>query len=101
MQNTYVAPACRESYTDLLIIGAGPTGMMAATWANRYRMATRIIDKNHERVSKGQADGLQPRTLEIFESFGVADRLWKNGYHDLEICVWASVPPNFFQIHKL
>lgn len=95
-----MTPACRESFTDLLIIGAGPMGMMAAAWASRYNMTTRIVDKNHERISKGQADGLQARTLEIFESFGVADQLWKKDFHDLEICIWASVPPNFSQYHK-
>jgi phenol 2-monooxygenase len=78
------------SYTDLLIIGAGPAGMMAAAWASQYNIKTRIIDKNHARISKGQADGLQARTLEILDSFGVAEGVWRRGYHDIEICTWVS-----------
>ncbi|KAL9117600.1 MAG: hypothetical protein Q9187_005862, partial [Circinaria calcarea] len=78
------------SYTDLLIIGAGPAGLMAAAWASQYEISTRIIDKNHARIAKGQADGLQSRTLEIFDSFGVADHVWKRGFHDIEICTWTS-----------
>jgi phenol 2-monooxygenase (NADPH) len=77
------------SYTDLLIIGAGPAGMMAAAWANQYQITTRIIDKNEARATKGQADGLQARTLEIFDSFGVVDHVWRKGFHDIEICTWV------------
>lgn len=36
----------------------------------------------------GQADGLQCRTLEIFDSFGFGDRAWKEANHMLEICLW-------------
>lgn len=78
------------SYTDLLIIGAGPAGMMAAAWASQYNIKTRIVDKNHTRISKGQADGLQARTLEILDSFGVAESIWKGGYHVIEIWIWVS-----------
>ena len=88
-----------ESYTDLLIIGAGPAGMMAAAWANQYQFTTRIIDKNHARISRGQADGLQARTLEIFDSFGVADELWKKAFRDIEICTWASSPGFLTPLH--
>ena len=83
-------PPQEVSYTDLLIIGAGPAGMMAAAWANQYDIKTRIIDKNNARIGRGQADGLQARTLEIFDSFGVAEGVWKRGFHDIEICTWVS-----------
>ena len=79
----------RESFVDLLIIGAGPAGMMAAAWANQYQMSTRIIDKNHAQTAKGQADGLQARTLEIFDSFGIADQVWRKGFHDIELNTWV------------
>lgn len=66
---------------DLLIIGAGPTGLMAATWAARCGLHARIIDKRGSKVFHGQADGLQCRSLEIFDSFGFADRVWKEANH--------------------
>lgn len=83
-----MAPAL-SSEVDLLIIGAGPAGLMAAAWASQFPISTRIIDKKHARVSTGQADDLQPRSVEIFDSFGMVDPVWKNGCHISEICVWA------------
>lgn len=79
-----------ENFVDLLIIGAGPAGLMAAAWASQYNMSTRIIDKNQAPMAKGQADGLQARTLEIFDSFGVVDRVWKEGFHDIELNTWVG-----------
>lgn len=85
-----MAPSqCPEvSHVDLVIIGAGPAGLMAAAWASSYGISTRILDKNASQVKTGQADGLQSRTLEIFDSFGFADRPLKEGFHVLEICSW-------------
>lgn len=39
-------------------------------------------------IFNGQADGLQCRTLEIFDSFGFAHRAWIESNHMLEICLW-------------
>ncbi|KAL9611333.1 MAG: hypothetical protein Q9167_004016 [Letrouitia subvulpina] len=77
-----------ESYCDLLIIGAGPAGLMIATWAARCGIHARIIDKRGTKIFNGQADGLQCRSLEIFDSFGFADRVLKEANHLLEICIW-------------
>lgn len=77
-----------DTKCDLLIIGAGPAGLMVATWAARLGLHARIIDKRGTKVFNGQADGLQARTLEIFDSFGFADRVWKESNHMIEICLW-------------
>ena len=47
---------------------------MAATWAARRGIHAKIIDKRGTKIVNGQADGLQYRSLEIFDSFGFADR---------------------------
>lgn len=39
-------------------------------------------------IFNGQADGLQSRTLEIFDSFGFAYRAWQESNHMLEMCLW-------------
>ena len=78
-----------ESDTDLLIIGAGPAGLITAAWASQYNISARIIDKRASRVPNGHADGIQPRTLEIFDSFGFVDQPLKEGYHEIEICSWV------------
>jgi phenol 2-monooxygenase len=61
---------------------------MAATWFARCGIKARIVDKRGTKIFNGQADGLQCRTLEIFDSFGFADRAWKESNHMLEICLW-------------
>jgi phenol 2-monooxygenase len=38
----------------------------------------------------GQADGVQCRTVEIFESFGVSEDLLRDAYHVLEVVFWES-----------
>jgi len=58
---------------------------MAATWMARLGIKTRIVDKRGTKIFNGQADGLQCRSLEIFESFGFADRAWKESNHMLEV----------------
>lgn len=55
--------------------------LMAALWASRLGILTRIVDKRGTKVFNGQADGLQCRSLEIFDSFGIADRAWKESNH--------------------
>ncbi|ORY71420.1 phenol hydroxylase [Pseudomassariella vexata] len=77
-----------ESNIDVLIIGAGPSGLMAAAWMAHCGVKARVVDKRNTKVFCGQADGLQCRSLEIFDSLGFGDRAWKEANHMLEICMW-------------
>lgn len=52
-------PKHTESNCDVLIVGAGPAGYMAATWFARTGIKCRIIDKRSNKIFAGQADGLQ------------------------------------------
>ncbi|KAI1624577.1 phenol 2-monooxygenase [Exophiala viscosa] len=76
------------SYTDLLIVGAGPAGLTLAAWASRYGLKARIIDDKETQVHEGRADGLHPRTIEILDSFGIATPILKYGASIREICSW-------------
>ncbi|RAH47923.1 FAD binding domain protein [Aspergillus brunneoviolaceus CBS 621.78] len=78
-----------EAYTDLLIIGAGPAGLMAACWAAQFQMQTRIIDQKPGRTPTGHADGLQSRTLEILDSFGIVDPILRKSVRHTEMAYWA------------
>ncbi|KAH9893347.1 FAD binding domain-containing protein [Cubamyces lactineus] len=69
--------ATKESHVDVLIIGAGPAGVMCANALVRAGICVRIVDKRSEGVTAGQADGCQPRTMEILQSYGLADQVFK------------------------
>lgn len=71
-------------------MGAGPAGLMTAAWMARCGINARIVDKRGTKIFAGQADGLQCRSLEIFDSFGFAHRAWREANHMLE--VFASMP---------
>lgn len=40
----------KESHTDVLIVGAGPAGLMLANWLSRCNIKTRIVDKRGTKV---------------------------------------------------
>lgn len=73
-----------------MIIGAGPAGLMAAAWASKYNIPTRIIDDKPDRVKTGHADGLTCRTMELLDSFGLADIVQKESSQDIQMRSWVS-----------
>lgn len=64
-----------ESKVDVLILGAGPAGVMCANGLAKAGVNVRIIDKRPGNLAAGQADGIQPRTIEVLQSYGLADAL--------------------------
>ncbi|PHH59588.1 hypothetical protein CDD81_2853 [Ophiocordyceps australis] len=79
-----------QSHVDVVIIGAGPSGLMLALWMAKLGVKTRVIDKRSRKVFSGQADGLQVRTLEILDSFGIGSQVWNEANHLIEICFWSA-----------
>ncbi|KAH9945760.1 FAD binding domain-containing protein [Amylocystis lapponica] len=71
----------KESDVDVLIIGAGPAGLMCANALGKAGVNVRIIDQRPIQVEAGQADGIQPRIIEVFQSYGLADRLLDQAAH--------------------
>ncbi|KAF7542455.1 hypothetical protein G7Z17_g11557 [Cylindrodendrum hubeiense] len=75
---------------DVLICGSGSAGLCAAVWLARCGIDYRILERRPGPLENGQADGVQCRTVEVFESFGLSEDLLKEAYHVLEIAFWAS-----------
>ncbi|EGN93497.1 hypothetical protein SERLA73DRAFT_189662 [Serpula lacrymans var. lacrymans S7.3] len=69
------------AYTDVLIVGAGPSGLMTALSLSRLGIKVRIIDRRLPGETSGQADGTQPRMIEIWDSFGIGEELRRDGFH--------------------
>ena len=65
--------------TQVLIVGAGPTGLTLAIELARRGIELRIIDKAERFAIGSRGDGLQPRTLEVFEDLGVLDEVFAAG----------------------
>lgn len=57
----------------VLIVGAGPTGLMLACDLARRGVDCRVIDKALRLFVGSRAKGLQPRTQEVFDDLGVID----------------------------
>lgn len=74
---------------DVVICGSGSAGLCAATWLARCGISCTILEKRSEPLKNGQADGVQCRTVEVFESFGLADDLLREAYHVLEVAFWS------------
>jgi 2-polyprenyl-6-methoxyphenol hydroxylase-like FAD-dependent oxidoreductase len=64
---------------EVLIVGAGPTGLTLACELARRGAAFRIIDKAAEPSPFSRAIGIQARTLEIFDDMGIAERAVRAG----------------------
>ncbi|KAL3454384.1 FAD binding domain-containing protein [Aspergillus insuetus] len=76
--------------TPVLIIGSGSAGLSAATWLARYNIPYRVLERSSGPLRLGKADGVQCRTVEIFESFGMGEELLREAYHVLEVGFWAD-----------
>lgn len=58
----------------VLVVGAGPTGLMVANELARHGVRSRIIDRGPAPATTSRALVVQPRTLEIFDDIGVIDQ---------------------------
>ena len=61
--------------TDVLICGAGAAGLTLAIDLARRSVDFRLIDAALQPFHGSRGKGVQPRTLEVFEDFGVVDRM--------------------------
>jgi len=67
------------AHTDVLICGAGATGLVLAIELARRGVPFRLVEKLDRPFHGSRGKGIQPRSQEIFEDLGVLDRLTAGG----------------------
>ncbi len=86
---------------DVLIVGAGPAGLvLAAQLAAFPEIRTAVVDRRSGPLEVGQADGVACRTVEMFEAFGLADRLVNEAYWVNEVSFWRPDPADESRIAR-
>lgn len=75
---------------EVLICGSGSAGISAATWLARYGVQCKVLERRDGPMKMGQADGVQCRTVEIMDSFGVGEDVLREAYHVLEVVFWGD-----------
>ena len=74
---------------DVLVVGAGPTGLMLANQLARRGVRPRIVDKNAHPSLESRALGVQARTLEIYNHLGIAEKAIELGRSSTGTDMWS------------
>jgi len=75
---------------SVLIVGAGPTGLVLALWLAKLGVKVRIVDKAAEAGTTSRAVAVQARTLEFYRQVGLADTVVNAGVQVAAANLWAG-----------
>ena len=76
--------------TDVLIVGAGPTGLVLGLWLTRLGARVRIVDKTSAPGTTSRALAVQARTLELYDQIGLAKAVVERGRKAVAANLWVS-----------
>jgi 2-polyprenyl-6-methoxyphenol hydroxylase-like FAD-dependent oxidoreductase len=77
------------THSDVLIVGAGPTGLVLALWLTKQGIRARIIDKTEGPGTTSRALAVQARTLELYRQLGLTDEVLSRGHKVPGINLWV------------
>lgn len=87
---------------DVLIAGCGPAGLcLAAQLAQFAEIDTMIVDPKPGPIEKGQADGVNTRTMEMFQAFGFAETVKRESYWVNQTAFWMPDPAQPTHIRRI
>ncbi len=81
------------AHCDVLIIGAGPTGLVLALWLTKLGVKVRIVDKTAEPGTTSRALAVQARTLELYRQLDLADAVVERGHKVPAVNLWVKGEP--------
>ncbi|KVC64919.1 hypothetical protein WI72_07355 [Burkholderia ubonensis] len=76
--------------TDVVIVGAGPVGLLCAYLGRLCNLRTLVVDKSAAPLQVGRADALNARTLQLLEVVDLFDDLYPKGKPCNTSSVWAG-----------
>jgi 2-polyprenyl-6-methoxyphenol hydroxylase-like FAD-dependent oxidoreductase len=79
--------------SDVLIVGAGPTGLALALWLTKLGANMRIIDKTAGPATTSRALAVHARTLELYRQLGLADIVVARGHKVPAVRLWLRGEP--------
>jgi 2-polyprenyl-6-methoxyphenol hydroxylase-like FAD-dependent oxidoreductase len=82
--------ADKSGQADVLIAGAGPTGLVLALWLTKLGVRVRIIDRVAEPGTTSRALAVQARTLEFYQQIGLAQALVDRGHEVAALNLWVK-----------
>src|SRR5687767_8929631 len=75
---------------EVLIVGAGPTGLALAAFLGAFGIRPIVVDRNLGRAHESRALAIQPRTLEVLATPGVTDELVRLGNPNVQLRLHAG-----------
>jgi 2-polyprenyl-6-methoxyphenol hydroxylase-like FAD-dependent oxidoreductase len=79
--------------SDVLIVGAGPTGLVLALWLTKLGAKPRIIDKAADAGTTSRALAVHARTLELYRQLDLTGDVIARGYKVPAVRLWVKGEP--------
>jgi 2-polyprenyl-6-methoxyphenol hydroxylase-like FAD-dependent oxidoreductase len=76
--------------SDVLIVGAGPTGLVLALWLSKLGARVRLIDKTDAPGTTSRALAVHARTLELYRQLDLADAVIAQGHKTPAVGLWVQ-----------
>ncbi|WP_233840314.1 FAD-dependent monooxygenase [Dyella sp. 2HG41-7] len=76
--------------SDVLIAGAGPTGLVLALWLTKLGIHVHLFDKTSEPGTTSRALAVQARTLELYRQLDLADAVVANAHRVPAVNLWVK-----------
>jgi 2-polyprenyl-6-methoxyphenol hydroxylase-like FAD-dependent oxidoreductase len=89
--------------TDVLVVGAGPTGLMAAVVLARRGVDAVVVDRKSGPTRESRALAVQARTMEIYDQLGLAEKVMAGAFPAARMQIGAATAgglPDFGQLQR-